>query len=106
MGRADTIHAALRGLLRSLGHLEPRTSAGDTLTGALGLSSLDVLALVSRLNATFGVDPFAGPRSVTGLRTVGDLIRAYENACSPIAGASVDRDMLRTSAKRAELRRR
>lgn len=106
MDYGEAVRAEIQSLLRSRGHPEPAISAGDALVGTLGLSSVDVLALVPRLNARLGVDPFAGPLQVIELRTVGDLARAYATARSPGASAAVERDTLRASAERAERRRR
>ena len=105
MDYGEPIQAEIRRLLQSRGYPDLAISTNDTLTGTLGLPSLEVLALLPRLNAMFGVDPFAAELAVTDLRTVGDLVRAYSNARSPSSSASVGNDELRASAKRAEARR-
>ena len=106
MDCAEIIRVELSGLLESRGHAQPEISANDALTGTVGLSSGDILALVPRLNSMLGVDPFAGTLAITDLRTVGDLVRAYQNARSTAANAATGSDALRAAAKRAELRRR
>jgi acyl carrier protein len=106
MDCGEAVRAEIRSLLRGRGHPEPAVSADDALVGTLGLSSVDIFALVPRLNASLGVDPFAGSFPVTELRTVGDLARAYAAAQSPGASAARESDALRASAARARLRRR
>jgi hypothetical protein len=105
MDYAAPIEAEIRRLLQRLGHTAPSISASDTLTGTLGLPSVEILALLPRLSAMLGVDPFAATLAVTDLRTVGDLFQAYANARSPSSSASVVNDELRASAKRADARR-
>jgi acyl carrier protein len=105
MDIGEAIRAEIRALLRSRGHLDPQVSASDALTATLGLSSFDVLALVPRLNATLGVDPFRGTLAITDVRTVGDLVQAYEDTRAPIASGPVAAGPLHASATRAALRR-
>lgn len=93
-------------VLRERGVDHPKISAQDALIATLGLSSVDVVALVPPLNATLAVDPFAGTLAVTDMRTVGDLVDAYENARSTSPHSSIGSDVLRASAKRAEMRRK
>jgi acyl carrier protein len=45
-----------------------------------GLDSLCFAILVARLEDTLGVDPFTASDDVTFPVTLGDLVRAYENA--------------------------
>jgi acyl carrier protein len=48
---------------------------GDTLTGTIGLDSLDLAVLVVGLEQELGVDPFrSGARAV---QTVGELVELY-----------------------------
>ncbi|HLB13364.1 MAG TPA: hypothetical protein VJM14_00380 [Burkholderiales bacterium] len=75
------------------------------MTATLGLSSFDVLALVPRLSATLGVDPFKETLAITDVRTVGDLVQAYEGVRAPIASGRAAEDPLQASATRAALRR-
>lgn len=80
MDAAGLVRAELGALLRARGERAPALADDDALTGALGLDSADVLALVPRLNERLGVDPFRVARAITDLRTVGDLVRAYAEA--------------------------
>ena len=52
----------------------------DKLNATLGLSSLDLAFLVAELEAELGVDPFAKLVSITSIRSVDDLVRAYRGA--------------------------
>jgi acyl carrier protein len=53
----------------------------------IGLNSLTLAQLLIQLEAEFGVDPFDGESSITDMRTVGDLVEAYERAlASAVAG--------------------
>lgn len=105
MDIAEAIRAELGALLRRLGHPASRISASDGLTTSLGLSSFDVLALVPRLNSALEVDPFKETLAITDIRTVGDLVRAYEAARATRAGSAAADNPLRASANRAARRR-
>jgi hypothetical protein len=105
MDIAGAIHAEIGAMLQRFGHSEPRVLASDALTGTLGLASADVFALVPRLNTLLGVDPFRETLAITDVRTVGELVRAYETACTPITGGPAAENPLHASAQRAALRR-
>jgi acyl carrier protein len=49
----------------------------DDLLVAIGLTSLDLAALVAKLERVWNVDPFLEIVAITEMRTVGDLCRAY-----------------------------
>ncbi|MEU6847324.1 phosphopantetheine-binding protein [Streptomyces sp. NPDC046716] len=53
-----------------------------------GLNSLLLAQLLLELEAELGVDPFAGDRSITDVRTVRELVAAYEDSIRT-AGAGV-----------------
>ena len=75
----DRIHA----ILADRGSQVGRLSGADRLNATLGLSSLDLAFLVAELEAALGVDPFAKLVSITSVRSVGDLVRAYQKAFFP-----------------------
>ena len=50
-----------------------------------GLNSLLLAQLLLQLETELGVDPFAEDRSITDIRTIGELVDVYEEA---IRGAS------------------
>jgi acyl carrier protein len=72
----DSIRAVLQ---ERLGHVQPFGGA-DKLNATLGLTSLDLAFLVADLEAELGVDPFAKAVSITSVRSVDDLVRAYRIA--------------------------
>jgi acyl carrier protein len=59
-------------------------SLDDPLLTA-GLNSLLLAQLLLQLETELGVDPFSGDRSITDIRTIGELVDVYEEA---IRGAS------------------
>ncbi len=87
---------------------------GDTLTGELGLQSLDLAQIVATLEARTGLDPFAERVAITSVRTVGDLVAAYRSTRDALAApgsaaleAAAPEDAgLAESASRAAARRR
>jgi acyl carrier protein len=72
-----TIHRAIVELLDRAGTPVRPFDDHDDLA-ATGLSSLDLAALVARLERQWKIDPFLETRSITEVRTVGDFCRAYE----------------------------
>jgi acyl carrier protein len=56
-------------------------TVGDDLSlSETGFDSLAFAILVARLEDDLGIDPFTNPEDVGFPLTVGDLVRAYENA--------------------------
>ncbi|MFD7169268.1 phosphopantetheine-binding protein [Streptomyces violascens] len=79
----DNFQAVIEKEIREL-LMESHGEAGalaptDQLTD-LGLNSLLLARLIIQLEGEFGSDPFAAGKSIADLRTVGDLVRAYESA--------------------------
>ena len=67
---------------------------------ATGLTSLDLAAVIALLERRWKVDPFLEHVSITDIRTVGELCRAYELG---LAGAVPDDDDLeREAAERVQ----
>ena len=57
----------------------PELRDDTEIVDELGFSSLTVAALIANLEETLGIDPFRSDDvMITDIRTVGDLIRAYE----------------------------
>jgi acyl carrier protein len=93
-----------RVLIDRFGEARP-FSGEDRLNGTLGLSSLDLAELVVALEDTFGADPFAKLVPITDMRTVDDLVRAYEVALSGRAEPDgLDQEL--TAARNRGARRR
>jgi acyl carrier protein len=83
----------------------PVVVTDDSSLSDLGLGSLDLLELVDELETVLKVNPFEGTVAVTEMRTVGDLCAAYRTAL--VGGLpATDDDLLQSSRKRAEARRR
>ena len=51
----------------------------DSPLVAIGLTSLDLAALIAVLQSRLKVDPFFATKAITDIRTVGDLCRAYRD---------------------------
>jgi acyl carrier protein len=80
-------------------------SRSAKLNANLALSSLDLALLVSELEFETGVDPFAELVSITSVRTVDDLVKAYRRAMLPEAERTEADDGLADAQRRAEKRR-
>jgi acyl carrier protein len=70
----DTIAAIVARNGRGTPAFEDNTLLVDT-----GLASLDLAAVVARLERIWKVDPFLEAVPITEIRTVGDLCRAYQD---------------------------
>jgi acyl carrier protein len=80
----ETVHSTV---LEVVARKQPQLTAvanADRLSD-LGLGSLDLAEVIVKLEAALDVDPFAELVSVTSLRTVGDLLRAYADAAEDAA---------------------
>jgi acyl carrier protein len=86
---------------------EPKSFTGeDRLNGTLGLKSLDLAELVVALEETLGADPFAKLVPITDVRTVNDLVCAYQAALVPgCTQPDALRDELRAARSRGTRRR-
>jgi acyl carrier protein len=74
------VHDRIRGVLQQRSGQVHALRGTDKLNATLGLSSLDLAFLVAELEAELGVDPFAKLVSITSIRSVDDLVRAYRGA--------------------------
>ena len=78
------------------------------LVEELGIRSLDLAQVVAVLESRLGTDPFATGVSITGIRTVGDLCRAYrrpedaeaDGAAAALEGAARAAARIRASSRR------
>ncbi|KOV61484.1 hypothetical protein ADL01_31010 [Streptomyces sp. NRRL WC-3618] len=57
------------------------------LVDQLGLESLHLARLVAVLEMELDTDPFSDDMPITGVRTVGDLLQAYDPVVLPRLGA-------------------
>jgi aryl carrier-like protein len=74
----ETIHRAIVELLEDSGRPARVFDEEDDLIST-GLTSMDMAALVARLARKWKIDPFLEMKSITEVRTVGDLCRAYQD---------------------------
>lgn len=88
---------------------EIRSAKGDvsfeksTALRDIGLTSLELATVIARLELSLDLDPFAELISVTTIRTVGDMVAAYETAAkadgtvptAPTASLGIERGLLR-----------
>jgi acyl carrier protein len=99
------VHRAITDILERHGkQVEPFDNAADLV--ATGLTSLDLAALVAVLERQWKVDPFLESASITDIRTVGDLCRAYQNVLHGEPLASQSDAALRQAYVRASGRRK
>lgn len=93
------------GLLLRERHRPGAWVARDDGLEELGLASLDVVQLAVILAARLGVDPFQRSASITDVRTVGDLCRAYERALAGEVSEPLHTADLLAHQRAAEARR-
>jgi acyl carrier protein len=74
----ETIRLVIAELLRRRGRTVASFTGDDPLM-ATGLTSLDLAALIARLEQRWHVDPFLEAVPITEIRTVADLCRAYRD---------------------------
>ncbi|MGA7488427.1 MAG: acyl carrier protein [Xanthobacteraceae bacterium] len=99
------VHDRIRAVLTERVGEVGRLSGTDKLNATLGLSSLDLAFLVADLEAELGVDPFAKLVSITSVRSVEDLVRAYQQAFFPELPRGGEDDAIAAGVKRARTRR-
>ena len=81
---AGAVFEEIRLILREQGKTVGALHLDDVLDADLGLSSSDVVVLVTNLAARLGTDPFERSASITDVRTVGDLCRLYQHLRSSV----------------------
>ncbi len=74
----QTIRRVIIEIVERSGRAAPAFDDDDLLVDT-GLASLDLAALVARLERIWRVDPFLEAVAITEIRTVGDLCRAYRD---------------------------
>ena len=100
------VHGRIRAVLAErVGEVGGPLSGTEKLSATLGLSSLDLAFLVAELEAELGVDPFAKLVSITSVRSVEDLVRAYQQALFPELQRDGKDDATAAAVKRAQTRR-
>jgi acyl carrier protein len=83
----DLIQTEVRALLLDHDSEAAAVTADDALS-EIGLNSLMLAQLLIQLESALGVDPFQQDRSITDMRTVRDLVDAYEGALASAAASA------------------
>lgn len=99
------VHGRIRAILAERGEEVGPVSGTDKLNETLGLSSLDLAVLVAELEAELRVDPFAKLVSITSVRSVEDVVKAYHQAFFPELARSGEDEEVAAAVKRAQTRR-
>lgn len=99
------VHGRIRAVLAERVGEVGRLSGTDKLSATLGLSSLDLALLVAELETELGVDPFAKLVSITSVRSVEDLVQAYQQAFFPELQRGGEDQAIATAVERARTRR-
>jgi acyl carrier protein len=101
----SVVHNRIRAVLAERGGKVASLSGTEKLNATLGLTSLDLAFLVAELEAELGVDPFAKLVSITSVRSVAELVRAYQQALFPKLQRGGEDDTIAMAVKRAQTRR-
>ena len=78
--RHELIKATVLEVVNEVGGDVDRVEEDQSLVDQLGLASLHLARIVAVLELELGADPFAERVAITSVRTVGDLLRAYDEA--------------------------
>jgi hypothetical protein len=100
-----TVIAKIGAIISERGGDVGQLSRSAKLNANLALSSLDLALLVSELEFELRVDPFAKLVSITSVRTVDDLVRAYRKAMFPESEQAESDAGLADAQRRAQERR-
>lgn len=74
----DAVHRTIEQIVGRSGSSPPAFVDDDLLVDT-GLASLDLAAVIARLEQMWKADPFLEAVAITEIRTVGDLCRAYQD---------------------------
>ena len=75
---ANYILKSIKELLAAKSIDKPLDNQKIALVDELGLTSMELSVLIARFDLEFDQEPFAEAYSITDLRTIEDLIAAYE----------------------------
>lgn len=78
MNRRETVMTALLEIVNEVAGPVDHLDEDQLLVDQLGLESLHLARLVAVLEMELDTDPFTDEVPITGVRTVGDLLRAYD----------------------------
>lgn len=78
MNRRETVEAALLEIVNEVAGPVEHLDEDQLLVDQLGLESLHLARLVAVLEMELDLDPFSDEVPITSVRTVGDLLQAYD----------------------------
>ncbi|GAA1602434.1 acyl carrier protein [Actinoplanes couchii] len=78
MNRRETVMTALLEIVNEVAGPVDHLDEDQSLVDQLGLESLHLARLVAVLEMELDTDPFTAEVPITSVRTVGDLLRAYD----------------------------
>ncbi|MFF0155961.1 acyl carrier protein [Streptomyces sp. NPDC005263] len=87
MNKRDTVKAALLEIVNEVAGPVEQLDEDQLLVDQLGLESLHLARLVAVLEMELDTDPFSDDVPITSVRTVGDLLQAYDPVVLPRLGA-------------------
>ncbi|WP_053745303.1 MULTISPECIES: acyl carrier protein [unclassified Streptomyces] len=87
MNKRDTVKAVLLEIVNEVAGPVEHLDDDQLLVDQLGLESLHLARLVAVLEMELDTDPFSDDMPITGVRTVGDLLQAYDPVVLPRLGA-------------------
>ncbi len=86
MNRRETVLAALLEIVNEVAGPVEHLDEDRLLVDQLGLESLHLARLVAVLELELDTDPFSDEVPITSVRTVGDLLQAYDPVVRPRLG--------------------
>ena len=90
MNRRETVTAALLEIVNEVAGPVEHLDEEQLLVDQLGLTSLHLARLIAVLEIELDVDPFSDDVPITSVRTVRDLLEAYD----PVGGTRLGTDEL------------
>jgi acyl carrier protein len=102
----QAVHEQIQRLLRERDTNVPNIAGESHLQADLGFTSVELVKLISALDANLYVDLLAQNISIADLRSVGDLIQAYQKSLSSLRSSPTNADeLLLATRRRAQARR-
>ncbi|MFJ6067461.1 acyl carrier protein [Streptomyces tendae] len=102
----EVIKAAVLEIVNEVDGPRDQVEEDQLLVDQLGLSSLHLARIVAVLEVELGIDPFSDGASITGVRTIGDLLRVYDaGGGQPGAGQDAQDDTPHPTERRRAVAR-
>ncbi|MDT9684490.1 phosphopantetheine-binding protein [Streptomyces sp. TRM76323] len=86
MNRRETVKAVLLEIVNEVAEPVEHLDEDQLLVDQLGLTSLHLARLIAVLELELDTDPFSDEVPITSVRTVGDLLEAYDPVVLPRLG--------------------